>query len=114
MAGLAHYPKPLDETIAQAKAAVARAVTIVSKAGIAVGGIVASVDPDKCGVCVTCVRTCPYSVPRIGAEGYAVIDPASCRGCGACVAECPGKAITLQHFTDTQIIAKADALFEAA
>jgi len=114
MAGLAHYPKPLDETIAQAKAAVARAVTIVSKTGIEVGGVVASVDPDKCGVCVTCVRTCPYSVPRIGAEGYAVIDPASCRGCGACVAECPGKAIILQHFTDRQIIAKASALFEAA
>jgi heterodisulfide reductase subunit A-like polyferredoxin len=113
MAGLAHYPKPLDETIAQAKAAVARAVTIVSKQGIAVGGIVASVDPDKCGVCVTCVRTCPYSVPRIGDEGCAVIDPASCRGCGACVAECPGKAISLYHFTDRQIIAKADALFEA-
>jgi heterodisulfide reductase subunit A-like polyferredoxin len=113
MAGLAHYPKPLDETIAQAKAAVARAVTIVSKKGIAVGGIVASVDPDKCGVCVTCVRTCPYSVPRIGDEGCAVIDPASCRGCGACVAECPGKAITLHHFTDRQIIAKADALFES-
>jgi len=111
MAGLAHYPKPLDETIAQAKAAVARAVTIVSKKGIDVGGIVASVDPDKCGVCVTCVRTCPYSVPRIGAEGYAVIDPASCHGCGACVAECPGKAISLHHFTDRQIIAKTDALF---
>jgi heterodisulfide reductase subunit A-like polyferredoxin len=114
MAGLAHYPKPLDETIAQAKAAVARAVTIVSKKGIEVGGVVASVDPDKCGVCVTCVRTCPYSVPRIGAEGYAVIDPASCRGCGACVAECPGKAITLYSFTDRQIMAKAGALLEAA
>jgi len=114
MAGLAHYPKPLDETIAQAKAAVARAVIIVSKKWIEVGGVVASVDPDKCGVCVTCVRTCPYSVPRIGVEGYAVIDPALCHGCGACVAECPGKAITLHHFTDRQIIAKAEALLEAA
>jgi heterodisulfide reductase subunit A-like polyferredoxin len=49
-------------------------------------------------------------VPYIGEEGAAVIDPAGCRGCGACVAECPGKAINLQHFTDTQLIAKADAL----
>jgi heterodisulfide reductase subunit A len=114
MAGIAHYPKPIDETITQAKAAVARAMTILSKEGIFVGGVVASVDADKCAACLTCVRTCPYGAPRIGDEGYAIIDPASCRGCGACVAECPGKAITLKHFTDEQILAKTDALFEAS
>lgn len=112
MTGLAHYPKPLDESIAQSQAAVARAVTVLSKPSIPVGGVVASVDPDRCAVCLTCVRTCPYGVPRIGDEGHALIDPAECRGCGACVAECPGKAISLQHFTDAQIIAKEDALFQ--
>jgi heterodisulfide reductase subunit A len=113
MAGLAHYPKPIDESITQAKAAVARAMTILSKEGIFVGGVVASVNPDRCAACLTCVRTCPYNAPRIGEEGYAIIDPAACRGCGACVAECPGKAIALKHFTDEQIIAKTDALFQA-
>ena len=111
MAGLAHYPKPLDESIAQAKAAVARSMTILSKESILVGGIVARVAPENCAVCLTCVRTCPYDAPYISEEGHAVIDPAECRGCGACVAECPGKAISLQHFTDEQIIAKEDALF---
>lgn len=114
MAGLAHYPKPIDESITQAKAAVARAMTIVSKDNILVGGVVASVNPDQCAACLTCVRTCPYNAPSIGIEGHAVIDPAACRGCGACVAECPGKAISLKHFTDDQIIAKTDALFEAS
>jgi heterodisulfide reductase subunit A-like polyferredoxin len=114
MAGLAHYPKPVDESITQAKAAVARAMTILSKEGIFVGGVVATVNPDRCAACLTCVRTCPYDAPRIGVEGYAVIDPAECRGCGACVAECPGKAISLQHFTDEQIMAKTDALFRIA
>ncbi len=114
MAGLAHYPKPIDESIAQADAAVARAVTILSQKGILVGGVVAKVNPERCAVCLTCVRTCPYGAPSIGDEGHAVIDPAECRGCGACVAECPGKAITLQHFTDEQIIAKTDALFKAS
>ncbi|MGD8387941.1 MAG: FAD-dependent oxidoreductase [Desulfobacteraceae bacterium] len=113
IAGLAHYPKPLDETIAQASAAVARAMTILSREGIMVGGVVAEVIPERCAVCLTCVRTCPYGVPRIGDEGHAVIDPAECRGCGACVSECPGKAIVLRHFTDEQIIAKEDALFQA-
>jgi heterodisulfide reductase subunit A len=113
MAGLAHYPKPIDETITQAKAAVARAMTILSKESIYVGGVVASVNADKCAACLTCVRTCPYGAPSIGEEGYAIIDPAACRGCGACVAECPGKAIALKHFTDEQILAKTDALFQA-
>jgi len=111
MAGLAHYPKPIDESIAQAKAAVARSMTILGKENILVGGIVAEVNPEKCVVCLTCVRTCPYGAPHIGDEGHAVIDPAECRGCGACVAECPGKAIALRHFTDAQIMAKEDALF---
>ncbi|MBT8342308.1 MAG: FAD-dependent oxidoreductase [Desulfatitalea sp.] len=111
MAGLAHYPKSIDETIAQAQAAVSRASTILSKEAIWVGGVTAVVNPDRCAVCLTCVRTCPYHVPYIGQEGYAVIDPAGCQGCGCCVAECPGKAITLKHFTDEQLIAKTAALF---
>ncbi|RJP77314.1 MAG: CoB--CoM heterodisulfide reductase iron-sulfur subunit A family protein [Desulfobacteraceae bacterium] len=111
LAGLAHYPKSIDESIAQARAAVSRAVTIVSKDGIMVGGVVAAVNPDRCAVCCTCVRACPYGIPFIGNEGHAVIQQAECHGCGVCVSECPGKAITLQHFTDQQLIAKTRALF---
>jgi heterodisulfide reductase subunit A-like polyferredoxin len=73
--------------------------------------VVANVDRDRCAVCLTCVRTCPYGVPYIGEDGYAVIDEATCQGCGACVAECPGKAISLQHFTDDQLEAKSASLF---
>jgi heterodisulfide reductase subunit A-like polyferredoxin len=114
LAGLAHFPKSIDESITQARAAVSRVMTILSKESIMVGGVVAQVAPERCAVCLTCVRACPYGVPRIGAEGHAVIEPAECHGCGICVAECPGKAITLQHFTDQQIIAKTDALFAEA
>ena len=110
LAGLAHYPKPIEESIAQARAAAARATTILAKDSIMVGGVVAVVAPERCAVCLTCVRTCPFGVPYIGEDGYAVIEPALCQGCGACVSECPGKAISLQHFTDEQILAKAEAL----
>jgi len=112
VAGLAHYPKPLEESIAQARAAVARSMTILSKDSLMVGGIVATVEKEKCAVCLTCVRTCPYGIPFIHEDGYAQIEAFECHGCGACVAECPGKAITLNHFTDQQLIAKTDALFE--
>jgi heterodisulfide reductase subunit A-like polyferredoxin len=112
VAGLAHYPKPLEESISQARAAVARAMIILSRDVLMVGGIVASVEKEKCAVCLTCVRTCPYGIPFIHEEGYAQIEASECHGCGACVAECPGKAITLNHFTDRQITAKTHALFE--
>jgi heterodisulfide reductase subunit A-like polyferredoxin len=110
LCGLAHYPKSIDESIAQAQAAAARAATVLAKDVITLEAVKAVVEPDLCAVCLTCVRTCPYEVPYIGEEGAAVIDPAGCRGCGACVAECPGKAISLQHFTDRQLIAKCDAM----
>jgi heterodisulfide reductase subunit A len=69
------------------------------------------VDPGRCALCLTCVRTCPYGVPRVGAHAHAEIEPALCHGCGTCAAECPGKAIELQHYTDAQLIAKTAALF---
>jgi len=111
LAGLAHYPKPIEETIAQARAAVSRAATILSKESILVGGVVADLkEPSRCACCLVCVRSCPYGVPYI-ADGRAHINPAACHGCGVCAAECPAKVITLNHFTDEQILAKEHALF---
>ena len=115
LAGLAHYPKTIDESIAQARAAVSRTMNIVSKSAIMVGSVIAVVNPERCAVCLTCVRTCPYGIPRVDPEkGHAVIAAVECHGCGVCASECPGKAITLKHFTDVQINAKTDALFQAA
>lgn len=111
LCGLAHSPKPLDESLAQAAAAVSRACTLLAHDTITVGGIVASVEPEKCAACLTCVRVCPYGVPFINQEGAAQIDVARCQGCGSCAAECPGKAIQLCHFRDDQIIVKSLALF---
>lgn len=114
LCGLAHSPKFLDESIAQARGAASRAATILSREEMTVGGRVAVVDPSRCAVCLTCVRTCPYHVPYVVSPGQSVkkaayIDPALCQGCGACVAECPAKAIQLQHFTDQQLIEKTAA-----
>jgi heterodisulfide reductase subunit A-like polyferredoxin len=121
LAGTAHYPKLLDETIAQAGAAAARAAGILSKDHLEVGGVVAAVDPAKCTGCLTCVRICPFGAAQInpslvgvgGIFGAAEIAAAACRGCGLCPAECPARAIQLQHFTDDQVLAKEEALFEA-
>jgi heterodisulfide reductase subunit A-like polyferredoxin len=120
LAGMAHYPKFLDESIAQAQAAAARAATILSRDTLEVGGIVAQVDEAACVGCLTCVRICPYDVPQIqagfkgvgGIEGAAYIEAARCHGCGICVAECPARAIQLLHYRDAQMEAKIAALME--
>ena len=110
LAGGAHGPKLITETISQASAAASRACTILSKEKMMVGGIVAVVDGDRCAACLTCVRVCPYEVPVINIEGAAEIDLAKCKGCGSCAAECPAMAIELMHFRESQLWAKAKAL----
>ena len=112
LAGLAHYPKSIPETISQAQAAVARAATVLSKQSLKLSGIVSQVNPDNCAVCLTCVRACPYGIPFINENHAAEINPALCHGCGICVAECPAKTITLHHYTHGQIMAKIEALSE--
>jgi heterodisulfide reductase subunit A2 len=109
LAGLAHGPKYIEESIAQAKAAAARAGTLLAKSTIKLSGSKAIVDKTKCSVCLTCVRACPFNVPIIN-TGHAEINPALCQGCGVCVSECPAKAISLQHSTDEQLRAKIEAL----
>jgi heterodisulfide reductase subunit A-like polyferredoxin len=120
MAGMAHYPKLLDETIIQAQAAAARAARVLSHETLTAGGRVAVVDANKCTGCLTCVRICPFNVPKIRADltgvggiiGAAYIEAAVCQGCGSCASECPARAIQLMHYTDAQMTAKVGALLK--
>ncbi|MBN1286207.1 MAG: FAD-dependent oxidoreductase [Anaerolineae bacterium] len=119
MAGMAHYPKLLDEAMIQAKAAAARAANILALEMLKAGGVVAEVNPELCTGCLTCVRICPYGVPVIvpdragagGIMGAAYIEPAICQGCGICASECPARAIQVRHYQDDQVTVKIDALF---
>ncbi|NKQ36310.1 MAG: FAD-dependent oxidoreductase [Chloroflexi bacterium] len=118
MAGMAHYPKLLDETMIQAQAAAARAARVLSREMLTAGGQVAVVDESLCTGCLTCVRICPFGVPVIkpnltgvgGIWGAAYVETAVCQGCGICVAECPARAIQLMHYTDAQLTAEVEAL----
>ncbi len=113
LAGLAHYPKPIDESIAQATAAAQRASILLSQKELSFPGVISKVDPNRCAVCLTCVRLCPYGAPFINEETHkAEIVPALCQGCGICSSVCPGRAIDLQHFRDDQVFQEIDALLE--
>jgi heterodisulfide reductase subunit A len=110
MCGLAHSPKFIEESIAQAKAAASRAGTILSKDIIAIGGLVSFVNKNKCSGCGVCQLICPFQAIEIdGEEKVAVINEALCKGCGACVSSCVCGAINIKGFSDTQILAVIDA-----
>ncbi len=115
LAGMAHYPKFIEESISHALAAAARALTILSQRdALYLGGVVAVVDPEKCVGCLTCTRTCPFEIPQViqddgrlgvgGLGGAAFIDDALCQGCGTCTGECPANAIQLINYTDQQMM----------
>jgi heterodisulfide reductase subunit A-like polyferredoxin len=110
--GTAHSPKLVSETISQAYAAAGRAITFLSQADLTLSAVTAKVAAEKCASCLICVRSCPYGVPKINAEGVSEIDEALCHGCGICCAECPAKAIQLSWYEDDQILCKVEALLE--
>jgi len=112
--GTAHSPKLLSESISQAFAAASRATTFLSQTQLTLSAVTARVEAEKCAACLVCVRSCPYGVPRINADGASEIDEALCHGCGICAAECPAKAIELSWFEDNQLVSKIDALLEGA
>jgi heterodisulfide reductase subunit A-like polyferredoxin len=102
LCGLAHSPKFIDENISQARAAAARAATVLSKKVLDLSAQVSYVDQDKCISCMTCVTVCPYTAPVCNKDGKGQIEAAKCMGCGICVSECPARAIQLHHFETDQ------------
>jgi heterodisulfide reductase subunit A len=111
--GLAHYPKPLDESIAQAQAAAARAATILAQKTIDVEGIISTVDESLCRGCGKCVEVCPYGAPQLIqlSDDLSVsrIQEALCKGCGACAVACPTGAAAIRHFNDREVLTMVEA-----
>jgi len=117
LCGLAHYPKPIDESIAQGRAAASRAITLLAQKTIHTSGNIAETDPAMCSQCGVCVSVCPYSAPSFVEEGpwtgKAQINPVLCKGCGLCVASCRSGAIHLKGFDNDQIFSQIFSLREA-
>ncbi len=112
LAGLAHAPKNLDETVSQALAAAGRAGQLLSHEVLTVSGIVSKHDQDICMSCLTCFRLCPFDSPYIDENGKVAHNEVKCMGCGICASVCPAKAFQVNNFRDDQITAMIDALTE--
>jgi ferredoxin len=62
----------------------------------------ATVDPETCTGCGTCVKRCQFGVPSI-MNDVSHVDEKRCVGCGQCVTTCPSGAITLVRRSRDQI-----------
>jgi len=117
LAGLAHYPKPVEEIISQAQAAAARAATVLSKERIEIEATISTVRDDVCDGCAYCAHICPFEAITLmeyikNGEIKRIVDvnESRCKGCGICMATCPKRGIYIKDFRMHQF----EAMIEAA
>ncbi len=113
VAGMAHSPMTIAESIIQAQAVTARATTILSNKKYYAEATVSSVNEELCAGCGMCGALCPYeAIFYKEKEGKRIsnVNEALCKGCGTCVASCPSGAMTQYGFTKEQIMAMVEAL----
>jgi len=105
LAGACQSPKDIPDSVAQAGAAAAVALSLMDQGTIALDPSIATVDGLRCGGCGQCRAACPYSAIELQ-EGRARVNGYLCKGCGTCTAACPTKAMSLVHFDDRELVAE--------
>jgi heterodisulfide reductase subunit A len=111
VAGCCQSPKDIPDTVAQASAAAARVLAMISKGSVEIESATAVVDEEHCAGCKICIDLCAYKAIKFDEEKkVASINEALCKGCGTCVAACPSGAIKGRHFTTEQIISEIEGV----
>jgi len=111
IAGCCQSPKDIPDTVAQASAAAARVLALISKGRVEIEATTAVIDEEKCSGCRICNLLCPYTaISFIEDKKVSRVNEALCKGCGTCVAACPSSAITQKHFTAEQIMAELEGI----
>jgi heterodisulfide reductase subunit A-like polyferredoxin len=116
LAGLCHYPKPIQESIAEALATASRANTILSKNFLELESTISCPIDENCDGCAFCVDTCPYKAITLleymkegSLKKTVEINEIMCKGCGSCMATCPKQGIYVAGFTPEQLGAQVEA-----
>jgi heterodisulfide reductase subunit A2 len=113
IAGLAHSPRFLEETLSQAQGAAMRAAAFLAPGKTQEQVSSVWVNERLCSFCGLCVEACPYDARVMNYETrVADVDYALCHGCGVCAMVCPNKATLQKAFEHKQIMTAVDmALF---
>ncbi len=111
LAGCCQGPKDIPSTVAQALAAAAEALAMISKGKVEIEATTAVIDERICTGCQVCKLVCPYSAISLDEEKEVCrVNEALCKGCGSCVGGCPSDAINLKHYTNEQIVAQMEGM----
>ena len=121
LSGVCQGPKDVPETVAQASAAAAKVIGLLSKDSLTCNPCVAHSNELLCNGCSQCANVCPYGAityvdkevrgPEFrGVKRVAVVNEAVCQGCGACTVTCPSTAMDLKGFSNEQIMSEVDAI----
>lgn len=113
VAGICNYPKPVDESVEEARAAAFRVAAVLSQDEIKSEAIKSFVTKN-CDGCALCVDVCPFhaisvitiSKPNGITSKKIIADPALCQGCGLCASTCPQEGIMVHGFTFEQLVAQ--------
>jgi heterodisulfide reductase subunit A len=111
IAGCCESPKDIRDSVAQASAAAARVLALISKGKVETEATIAEINEDQCSGCRICNLLCPYgAITFIEDKKVSRINDAICKGCGACVAACPSSAIKHKHYTTQEIMAQIEGI----
>ncbi len=109
--GCCQSPKDIPDTVAQASAAAARVLALISKGKVEIEAAIAYIDEEKCSGCKICNDLCPYKAISFDEDKkVSRVNEALCKGCGTCVAACPSGAIKGRHFTTEEIMAEIEGV----
>jgi heterodisulfide reductase subunit A len=109
--GCCQSPKDIPDTVAQASAAAARALAMITKGKMDAGAIIASIDENMCSGCKVCNALCPYGAIFFDeASKVSRVNQILCKGCNVCGASCPSGAISTRNFSATQIMAEIEGV----
>lgn len=118
--GLAHGPKDIDEVIIQAKAAAAKASSILTKKELFSEPLIVTVKDEFCDGCAYCIDVCPFSTLKLieyqwkdTVKKTVEVNETLCKGCGSCQATCPKNGIIVKNFSLEHISAMIDAAIGA-
>ena len=109
LAGLAHSPRFLDETLVQAQGAAMRAAAFLAPETVTDRPTSVWVNERLCSFCGLCVEACPYGARVMNEDTrLADVDYALCQGCGVCAMVCPNKATLQKTFEHKQLLSAID------